>query len=63
MSKAEFYSVLHFFMQPIVIIDEYADLLFDNGFRFIVDLRDEAYSGDPEAMCLNGPNNLIVVWD
>lgn len=43
--------------------DEIAKLILDNGYQFIVDLRDEAYSTDPEAMCLQGPNNLIVVWN
>ena len=28
----------------------------------IIDLRDEAYYG-PEAMCLLGPDNLVVVWN
>lgn len=43
--------------------DEIAELVLDNGNQFIIDLRDEAYSTDPEAMCLHGPNNLIVVWN
>ena len=29
---------------------------------FIVDLRDEAYSG-PEALCLHGPDNFFVAWN
>jgi hypothetical protein len=33
----------------------------DNNW-IVVDLRDEAYVG-PEAMSLNGPNNLCVVWN
>ncbi len=43
--------------------NEKAELFFDNGYAFIVDLRDEAFSNDPDAMCLEGPNNLIVVWN
>ena len=43
--------------------DERAELVFDNGYIFIIDLRDEAFSSDPDAMCLEGPNNLIVVWN
>jgi len=30
--------------------------------EFFIDLRDESYTG-PEAMCLYGPKDLIVVWD
>jgi hypothetical protein len=37
-------------------------LIFDNGSKIIVDLRDEAYT-DPEAMYLRGPNNFAVVWN
>ena len=43
--------------------DERVELVFDNGYIFIIDLRDEAFSSDPDAMCLEGPNNLIVVWN
>jgi len=43
--------------------NEIAELFFDNGNKLIIDLRDEGYSSDPEAMCLQGPDNLIVVWD
>jgi hypothetical protein len=43
--------------------NEKAELFFDNGYVFIIDLREEAYSNDPDAMCLEGPNNLIVVWN
>lgn len=43
--------------------NETAELFFENGNRIVIDLRDEAYSSDPEAMCLQGPDNLIVVWD
>ena len=43
--------------------NESAEVIFDTGYRFMIDLTDEAYSSDPEAMCLHGPNNLIVVWD
>jgi hypothetical protein len=42
---------------------EKAELIFGRGFIFKIDLRDEAYSNDPEAMCLHGPNNLCVVWN
>jgi hypothetical protein len=40
--------------------NEKAELIFDNGYIFIIDLREEAY---PEAMYLQGPNNLFVVWN
>jgi hypothetical protein len=40
---------------------EEAELIFDNGSRLIVNLRDEAYEG-PEAMSLRGPNNFFVSW-
>lgn len=43
--------------------DESAELVFENGYKFIIDLGSEGNGSDPEAMCLQGPNNLIVVWD
>lgn len=43
--------------------DENAELIFDNSYRLLIDLGDEVYNGEPEAMCLQGPDNLIVVWD
>ena len=39
-----------------------AELIFDNSYRIIIDLRDEAYYG-PEAMCLSGPDNFWAVWN
>lgn len=48
----------------VIAVDENkerAELIFDNGTKLQVDLRDEAYTG-PEAMCLYGPDNLCVVW-
>ena len=36
--------------------------IFQDGTELRIDLRPEAYSG-PEAMCLYGPNNLVVVWN
>lgn len=42
-----------------VILELTKDNLF---FEFLIDLRDESYTG-PEAMCLFGPKDLIVVWD
>jgi hypothetical protein len=41
--------------------DEEAELIFDNGNRLIVDMRDEAYEG-PEAIYLTGPDGFWVVW-
>ena len=41
---------------------EEGELIFDNGYKIVVNMRDEAYYG-PEAMCLYGPENLIVVWN
>jgi hypothetical protein len=41
--------------------DEEAELIFDNGNRLIINLREEAYEG-PEAMCLYGPDDFCVVW-
>lgn len=40
---------------------EEGELVFDNGYKIIIDLREEAYNG-PEAMNLTGPNNFFVVW-
>lgn len=42
--------------------DEEAVLIFNNEYKLIVNMRDEAYS-DPEAMYLAGPNNFWVVWN
>jgi hypothetical protein len=39
-----------------------AELVFETGYKLIVDMRDEVYS-DPEAMCLSGPDNFWVVWN
>ena len=39
-----------------------AVLTFPNGSSIRIDLRYESYTG-PEAMCLMGPNDLIVVWN
>lgn len=33
-----------------------------DGNWFSIDLRGESYVG-PEAMCLTGPDNLIIVWN
>jgi hypothetical protein len=37
-------------------------LRFENNAVLFVDMRDESYNG-PEAVVLNGPNNLCVVWN
>ena len=37
------------------------EIQFSYGFKLIINMRDEIYY-DPEAMCLHGPDNLIVVW-
>jgi hypothetical protein len=42
--------------------DEEAKLITMDGKWISIDLRSEAFVG-PEAMCLNGPNNFIVVWN
>ncbi len=34
----------------------------ENQIKLIVDMRDESFIG-PEALCLHGPNNLMVVWN
>ena len=39
-----------------------AVLVFSDGYKIVIDLRDEAYS-DPEAMYLTGPDNFWVVWN
>jgi hypothetical protein len=39
-----------------------AELIFDNGYKIIIDLRDDAYFG-PEAMSLVGPGNFLAVWN
>lgn len=49
----------------LVIVDthEYAksaELVFNNGSKLILDMRDEVYTG-PEAMVLHGPN-FLAVW-
>ena len=41
---------------------EKGELIFDNGYKVIIDLRDEVYNG-PEAMALSGPDNFWVVWN
>lgn len=41
---------------------EEAELVFENGYRLVVNMRDEVYYG-PEAMSLNGPNGFCVVWN
>ncbi|KAA5536450.1 hypothetical protein F0919_01935 [Taibaiella lutea] len=41
--------------------DEKAELIFDNSYNLIVDMRDEAYDG-PEALYLTGPNHFWVAW-
>ena len=38
------------------------ELIFDNGARLIIDMRDEVYNG-PEAMNLVGPNNFLAIWN
>lgn len=49
----------------LVIVDtheyaESAELVFNNGSKLILDMRDEVYTG-PEAMVLHGPN-FLAVW-
>jgi hypothetical protein len=39
-----------------------AEIVFDSGYKLIVDMRDEGYY-DPEAMYLTGPDNFWVVWN
>ena len=39
-----------------------AEIQFDNGYKLIINMRDEVYF-DPEARCLYGPNNFWVVWN
>ncbi|HEY4194265.1 MAG TPA: hypothetical protein VGM63_01935 [Mucilaginibacter sp.] len=41
---------------------EEAVLMFENDYKIVVDMRDEAYS-DPEAMYLSGPDNFWTVWN
>lgn len=41
---------------------ESAELMFDNGCKLIVNMKEEAYEG-PEAMALYGPNDFWVVWN
>ncbi|MDB5232366.1 MAG: hypothetical protein JWN76_3171 [Chitinophagaceae bacterium] len=41
---------------------EEAEIIFDNGFKLIVNMRDEVYY-DPESMVLNGPNSFCAVWN
>ena len=42
--------------------DELLMIHTEDDFHLTVDLRQEAFVG-PEAMSLNGPDNLIVVWN
>jgi len=42
--------------------EEEAEIVFDNGYKLLVDMRDEVYY-DPEAMYLSGPDNFWVVWN
>ncbi len=49
----------------IIIVNETkdeAELVFENGSKLVVNLREEAFY-DPEAMSLMGPNNFCVVWN
>ncbi|HET6994903.1 MAG TPA: hypothetical protein VFI06_07965 [Chitinophagaceae bacterium] len=39
-----------------------AGLIFNNGYKILINMRDEAYYG-PEAMYLSGPDNFFVVWN
>ena len=41
---------------------EQAEIIFEGGYKILVDMRDEAYY-DPEAMYLTGPDNFWVVWN
>jgi len=41
---------------------EEAELIFDNGYKIIINMRDEVYYG-PEAMSLYGPDNFCAVWN
>src|ERR1700740_2993845 len=41
---------------------EEAEIIFNNGFKLIIDMRNEAYY-DPESMVLNGPNSFCAVWN
>lgn len=41
---------------------EEAEILFDNGYKILIDMRDEVYY-DPESMVLNGPDNFCAVWN
>ena len=43
-------------------MDDAVILVFQNSNRIVVDLTDDAYFG-PEAMVLQGPDDLIVVWN
>jgi hypothetical protein len=42
--------------------DDKIVLSFENNAVLFVDMWDESYNG-PEAVVLNGPNNLCVVWN
>lgn len=51
--------------QKVMATDERkdeAEIVFANGTKILVDMRDEVYY-DPEAMYLIGPNNFWVVWN
>jgi hypothetical protein len=41
---------------------EEAEIIFDNGNKLLIDMRDEVYY-DPESMVLNGPDNFCAVWN
>ena len=39
-----------------------AEIVFDGGYKLLVDMRDEVYY-HPEAMYLHGPDSFWVVWN
>jgi hypothetical protein len=45
----------------VIETSEFVEIIFDNGFKMIIDLREEAFSG-PEAMLLRVKKDELIVW-
>lgn len=61
-SKGDFDKIVGSFAESINETEEFLRINLANGIEILVDLRAEAYQG-PEAIQLNGPDNLIVIWN
>ena len=58
-------ELLDFISLKVIAVSETkeeAELIFDNGYKVIINMREEVYFG-PEAMCLYGPDDFCAVWN